>query len=181
MLSKEMPPRSMSLERGYAYFQEFVPGNSYKTAITVIGDRAFGLAHYNGPNDFRSNGEKYDYDPKHIELTCVQKAFEISERLGFSMMSYDFLSHHGEPVVLEMALHYSGIGIHPGDWKQNLEWVSSKPTAPHEAQVDSFLNEMHFRKQKESVSPNRFQPEIASPKFVKDEESSEMGFGSLSR
>lgn len=124
------------LELGYVYFQEFVPGNDYKTGIIVTGDRAFGFLHFNGPNDFRSNGEKYDYDPSHVNLKCVQMAFDISERLSFYFMGYDFLLRHGEPVVLEIHVSKNKIS---GYWKRNLEWVS-EPTSPQEAQVEGFLH-----------------------------------------
>lgn len=31
----------IELQSGYVLFQEFLPGNSYDTRVTVIGDRAF--------------------------------------------------------------------------------------------------------------------------------------------
>ena len=72
-------------------------------------------------------------------------AFDISERLGFHDMGYDFLLHQGTPVILEMNFRNKGT---PGYWKRNLEWVS-EPMLPQEAQVEVFLNEIGLGNGKE--------------------------------
>jgi len=155
-------PSGSFLEQGYVYFQEFVPGNDYKTAIQVIGDRAFGFLRFNGPNDFRSNGVKYDYSPSHINLKCVQIAFDISKRLGFPMMSYDFLFHHGEPVVLEMSFKD---GKTCDYWSHDLEWVS-EPMYPQEAQVETFLNQIRSGHGKLGTIPRPSHLVAACPKMA---------------
>src|SRR5690606_26294202 len=50
--AKNMPP-----ERGYAYFQEFVPNNDGDYRIIVIGQKyAYGMKRLNRKNDFRASG-----------------------------------------------------------------------------------------------------------------------------
>ena len=48
--------RLMGLERGYVYFQEFIPNNNFDTRVTVIGDRAFAFTRNVRPGDFRASG-----------------------------------------------------------------------------------------------------------------------------
>ena len=137
------PPSSPLLERGYVYFQEFVPDIDHRTGITVIGHRAFGSREpnrFNGPNGFRPHSE--NYDPSKIDLRCLQTAFEISERLDFQFMAYEFLLHPDGPLVLEMNFRN---GKTRGYWNRNLEWIS-EPMCPQEAQVEVFLNEICSRK-----------------------------------
>src|ERR1041385_1478455 len=77
--------------KNYVYFQKFLPGNNYDTRITVIGDRAFGFRRYTRDNDFRSSGSgRLDYDIRGIDEECLRVAFEISKKMGFQSMAYDF-------------------------------------------------------------------------------------------
>ena len=141
------PPIKRNLEQGYAYFQEFVPGNDYTTRIIVIGDRAVGFLSLNEPNDFRAHSIKFDFDPTKINPKCVRMAFDISERFGFHFMGYDFLLHNGEPVVLEMNF---GSRMGWGYWNHNLEWINN-PISPEEAQVELFLSMIHSRNAKSTM------------------------------
>jgi len=101
-----------------------------------------------------------DYDPSHIDKKCVQMAFDISERLGFHLMGYDFLLHHGNPVILEMNFRN---GTTRGHWKRNLEWVS-EPMPPQEAQVKVFLNEIDSWNGKAMTTPDRPHADRKGPK-----------------
>ena len=156
---QEQPPSS-PVEKGYVYFQDFVPGNNYKTGIIVIGDRAFGFQNHNAPGDFRSSGGNPPCDSSPINLNCVQMAFDITNRLGFPMMSYDFLLHQGNPVVLEMNFND---GKACGYWTRNLEWVN-KPMSRQEAQVEVFLNEIGSGNGKVVTTPDRSHADLKGPK-----------------
>lgn len=128
-------------ERGYAYFQEFLPGNSYDTRVVVIGGRAFGFRRLNRPGDFRASGSgKNDPDPEKIDKRCIQMAFEISEKLDSQSMAYDFLMKDGEPVLTEMSYTFIDrlVWDCPGYWRRDLSWVPGHKW-PEEAQVEDFL------------------------------------------
>src|SRR5690606_15154424 len=43
-------------EKGYLYFQEFMPKNEFDTRLIVIGNRCFGIRRYNRTGDFRASG-----------------------------------------------------------------------------------------------------------------------------
>jgi len=156
------PPSRRHLEQGYVYFQEFIPGNDHKTGVVVIGDRAFASLSFNGLNDFRSKRVKIDYDPSHVNLKCIEMAFDLSDRLGFRIMAYDFLLHDGEPVVLEMNFK-DGKGR--GYWKPNLEWIS-EPIQSAQAQVETFLNSITAGSRKSGIALEPSYANIARPDIV---------------
>ena len=71
---------------------KYLPNNTYDTRITIIGERAFGFIRENRYNDFRASGSgKISYDKTAIDLKCVEIAFEISQKLKFQTMAYDFI------------------------------------------------------------------------------------------
>jgi hypothetical protein len=132
-------------ERGYAYFQEFVPGNAYDTRVSVIGERAFAYRRMNRPHDFRASGSGvFDPDPRAIDGRCVELAFALSRAGGFQSMAYDFLALDGRPVVLELSYGFVDWMVHdcPGHWTADGRWVDG-PMWPEDAQVDDFVDRLH--------------------------------------
>lgn len=115
-----------SRHQGYAYFQDFLPGNTYDTRVTVIGDRAFGFLRHNRPNDFRSSGSgSIDFTPERVDIRMVKAAFRISKELSFQTMAYDFLfDAKREPVVNEMCCQFADWAIYqcPGYWDRDMNW-----------------------------------------------------------
>jgi hypothetical protein len=138
--------RWWQLEKNYAYFQDFIPGNAGDTRITVIGKRAFGLRRFNRPDDFRASGSKrLDFDPKQIRAECVRLAHQISAALCAQSMAYDFLiNQRGEPVLTEMSYTYVDWAVErcEGYWDPELVWVPGHMW-PEAAQVEDFL--VHIR------------------------------------
>ncbi len=128
-------------EFGYAYFQQFLPGNAYDTRITVIGNRAFGFRRYNRPDDFRASGSGLiDHDASKIDLRCVEQAFRISQQGRFQSMAYDFLYDRGKPVIGEISYTFADGAVHDctGHWMPDLTWVNGKMW-PQQAQAVDFL------------------------------------------
>lgn len=139
----EFPERFWwQIEKNYVYFQDFIPGNSGDTRVTVIGNRAFALRRFNRPDDFRASGSKrFDFDTSQIPIECVRLAHRISAELRVQSMAYDFLMNQsGGPVLSEMSYIYSGAALErcPGYWTSDLLWIprAMKPEAAH---VEDFL------------------------------------------
>ena len=111
----------------YALFQEFLGRNDHDTRIAIVGDRAFGYRRFNRPNDFRaSGGNLIDYDPGNIDPKLVSSAFEISERLGFTSMAYDFIyDDNGNPKTVEYCYKIGTEYVHKcsGTWDRDLNWI----------------------------------------------------------
>lgn len=119
--------RALGREGGYVYFQEFLPGNEFDTRVVVIGERAFALRRGNRPGDFRASGSGLlDYDPEKIPREALRLAFDLSARMGFRCMGYDFLvDGEGRVRIAEMSYGYP-VGPFledcPGYWDPALGW-----------------------------------------------------------
>lgn len=131
-----------TIERGYLYFQMFLPNNFFDTRITVIGNRAFGFRRYNRDNDFRASGSgKIDYTPENIDKRCVEIAFRFSKDHSFKCMAYDFLiNEEGLPEICEISYAFADRPVYecPGHWTDDLKWQEGKMW-PEEAQVLDFI------------------------------------------
>ena len=108
LLSSAITKQQMPRERGYIYFQDFMPGNQYDTRITVIGSRAFGFTRDVRPNDFRASGSgSISYDLKRIDLECVKIAFKVAEKIKSQSMAFDFIKDEiGKPKIVEISYGY---------------------------------------------------------------------------
>jgi glutathione synthase/RimK-type ligase-like ATP-grasp enzyme len=126
MLRKLVLRRQMPRQRGYIYFQEFVPGNTYDTRITIIGDRAFGARRANRPKDFRASGSGVSFwDPAEVDNRCVDIAFRVAERLATQSLAFDFLfNSQREPMITEISYCYPPYSIHEctGHWDPQGNW-----------------------------------------------------------
>ncbi len=107
-------------------FQKFLPHNDYDTRVTVIGERAFAFRRMNRPGDFRSSGSGLiDYSLDGIDLTFVEKAFEVSRKLRVQSMAYDWLyGQNREPYFCEMSYGFVGLLVArcPGYWDAQMNW-----------------------------------------------------------
>ena len=118
--------RSIGCERGYVYFQEFVPDNQFDTRVTVIGNRAFGYIRKVRPGDFRASGSgNIDYNSQNVYLECVRTAFEVTQKLRAQSLAYDFvLTPKRDPLIVEVSYCYIADFVHncAGYWDRQLNW-----------------------------------------------------------
>jgi glutathione synthase/RimK-type ligase-like ATP-grasp enzyme len=111
--------------KNYIYFQKFLPGNRYDTRITTIGDRIFAFRRFVRKNDFRASGsDNWSLDRSRIDMEMVKLGLEISQKMGFQVMAYDFIyDENGKPRIVEISYTY---GDYPefstGYWDADLNW-----------------------------------------------------------
>jgi len=134
--------RQMPRQRGYLYFQEFLPGNTYDTRITVIGDRAFGFMRANRPNDFRASGSgTIVYECGKIDNRCLEIAFRVADRIGTQSLAFDFLfGLQQEPTIAEISYCYMAAAVHAceGHWDHQGAWHEGH-VWPEEAILEDLL------------------------------------------
>jgi len=118
--------QAIGRERGYVYFQDFMPDNCHDTRVTVIGNRAFAFIRKVRPGDFRASGSgDIDYNPGNIRPECIQIAFEVTQRVGSQSMAFDFVSApNRQPMIVEVSYCYAADVVHncPGHWDPQLQW-----------------------------------------------------------
>ena len=118
------------LEKGYVYFQDFIPNNTCDLRIVVVGNHAFGIKRLCRENDFRaSGGGSLIYEKSQIDERCVKIAFDVSDTLHSQSMGYDFVfDHNGNPLIVEMSYGYAVEAYDKceGYWDRELNWYSGE-------------------------------------------------------
>ena len=120
----------MGNEKGYVYFQDFIPNNSYDIRIIVINNKAFGIKRLNRENDFRASGSgNIVYDKNQIDERCVELAFNVNEKLMSQCVAFDFiLNEHESPLIVEISYAFSPGPYDKceGYWDDNLNWFAGE-------------------------------------------------------
>lgn len=125
-LKGEDPSPTWIKQKNYVYFQKYLPDNTHDTRVTVIGDRAFGFIRRVRRNDFTASGSgTIEYNMSEIDLRCIEIAFEVSNKMGFQSMAYDFIMNEkNEPEFCEISYTYQDDAVYKclGYWDSNLQW-----------------------------------------------------------
>jgi len=116
-------------ERGYIYFQDFIPGNDHDIRVVVIDNKAFAIKRLVRPGDFRASGsglilyEKNLFDEKIIRL-----AFDLSSKLKTQCIAFDFIDNNGITKLLEISYGFvpSGYDNCEGYWDNKMIWHAGK-------------------------------------------------------
>lgn len=142
--------KMMGNERGYAYFQDFMPGNDFDTRVTVIGDRAFAYTRNVRPGDFRASGSgDIVYDTERINHKCLEIAFEVTRKVGSQSMAFDFVfGKDQQPLILEVSYCYIAQLVYscPGYWDSKLNRHEER-VWPQDAILADLLNDLSGSKQ----------------------------------
>ena len=142
--------RMMGREKGYIYFQDFIPGNEFDTRVTVIGDRAFAFTRNVRPGDFRASGSgDVVYATDRINQKCVEIAFDVTRKVGSQSMAFDFvLGEQRQPLILEVSYGYISEAVYscPGFWDSRLNWYEGH-VWPQDAILVDLLRDLDPYKQ----------------------------------
>src|SRR5690554_473018 len=107
-----------SREKGYVYFQEFIPNNKFDIRLVVVGNKAAGERRYVRNNDFRASGSgKFSYED--ISTDVVKVAFDVSKKLNLQSVAFDFVyDQNNNPLIVELSYGFGTKGIDnaPGYW-----------------------------------------------------------------
>lgn len=122
--------RTVGNQKGYVYFQEFIPNNDSDIRVITIGEKAFAIKRMTRPNDFRaSGGGVIKFEKELINERCIKIAFETSEKMKASCVAYDFVFDVNQnPLIVEINYgfaHQPYLNC-PGYWDKNLNWHEGK-------------------------------------------------------
>lgn len=110
-------------EKGYVYFQDFIPNNSFDIRIVVVGEKAMAEKRFVRKNDFRASGSgEFSYD--NINIDAIKIAFDVAEKLKLQSVAFDFIFDNNNPLIVEMSYGFGmkGISLAPGYWDKELNW-----------------------------------------------------------
>ncbi len=129
-------------EKGYLYFQEFIPNNNFDIRIIVVGDKAFAIKRFTRQNDFRASGSgNIVYEKNHIDERCVQIAFEVNNKLRSQSVAFDFVfEENNTPLIIEISYGFAvdAYNLCPGYWDSSLNWHEGKFN-PQEWMVEELI------------------------------------------
>lgn len=129
-LKQETFRKMSSREKGYVYFQEFIPNNTFDIRVCVIGDKAFAIKRMVREHDFRASGSgNIIYAKAEIDERCIKIAFDISSRLKLQCVGMDFvLDKDNNPLIVEMGYGFTAAGYAQceGYWTSDMEWHEGK-------------------------------------------------------
>jgi glutathione synthase/RimK-type ligase-like ATP-grasp enzyme len=121
--------QSKGREKGYVYFQQFIPDCSFDIRVQFVGNKSYAMKRYVRKNDFRaSGGGNIDYDGSKIPVEAIKLSFEIARTLDMQTLAVDLI-----PVGLsyELAEISYAFAIDEGEcefgfWDNNLKWHPGK-------------------------------------------------------
>jgi len=146
-----IPPKYSKIkgrERGYVYFQEFIPGNDHDIRVVVIGDKAFALKRMVRKNDFRASGSgKILYERTHIQDDVISLSFSIADKLKTQCVAFDYIYKKGQPLITEISYGFSPQPYDkcPGYWDKSLRWHEGKFN-PYSWMVEDLINNVKDNK-----------------------------------
>ncbi|MGJ7457480.1 ATP-grasp domain-containing protein [Halomonas sp. RA08-2] len=129
-------------EKGYVYFQDFVPGNDSDTRVVIVaGKYAIAESRVVRSGDFKASGSGlYNYD--RISKEVINLAFSVAEKLELQSVAFDFIQDKGRNLIVELSYGFGTEGIlkAPGYWDKGLNWYVLD-IAPQEWMVDAVINQ----------------------------------------
>lgn len=128
-------------DKGYIYFQDFIPNNEHDIRVVIIGERAFAIKRMIRKNDFRASGSgNIIYNKDSIPIECVESAFFCAEKLGTQSVAFDFVFDMGKSRLVEISYAFSRKGYLPcpGYWDKELNWHKGAFT-PEYFMIEDFI------------------------------------------
>lgn len=116
----------MGKESGYAYFQDFIPNNTFDIRICVVGNKAFALKRMTRKDDFRASGSgNIVYDVNQIDKRCVEIAFATNKKIKMQSVAFDFVfDKDNNPLIVEISYGFAGSAYQKceGYWTDDMIW-----------------------------------------------------------
>jgi glutathione synthase/RimK-type ligase-like ATP-grasp enzyme len=112
-------------ERGYVYFQDFIPGMDHDIRVIVIDGKAFAIKRLVREDDFRASGSGHIlYGKEHVDEKTIELSFEVADKLKTQCLAIDYVYHEGEPLIVELSYGFVKEGYFDceGYWDQQLNW-----------------------------------------------------------
>jgi len=112
-------------EKGYVYFQDFIPDNLFDIRVFVVGGKAYANLRLVRKNDFRASGSGEELvDKELISDEVLKLSFEIAEKLQVQCLVFDYVLLNDKPLVVEISYGTTvgGYDTYPGHFDKELNW-----------------------------------------------------------
>lgn len=113
-------------EKGYVYFQDFLPNNEFDIRVIVISNRAFAIKRMVRKDDFRASGSgNIKYERKEFDERCVEIAFMVNGKIKSQCIAYDFIyDEENNPLIIEISYGFAASVYDKctGYWDEDMNW-----------------------------------------------------------
>ena len=112
-------------EKGYIYFQDFIPANDSDIRIVVIDHKAFAIKRMARENDFRASGSgTILYDKDLFDEESIKLSFDLADKLKTQCVAFDFVYSEAIPLLVEISYGFTPKGYDPcpGYWDKDMKW-----------------------------------------------------------
>lgn len=137
--------KQQSHERGYVYFQDFIPNNDSDIRVIVIGTKAFAIKRLVRKNDFRASGSgNIIFKPEKIDQRCIKIAFELNKKIDTQCLALDLVFNVGDqPEIVEFGYGFAVEAYEEclGHWDNNLVWHEGIIN-PQEWMIENIVNDL---------------------------------------
>jgi hypothetical protein len=149
LLRLVVPKEGLNLlprQKGYVYFQDYLPDNLFDDRIIIIGQRAIAVRRHNRQGDFRASGSGVkSYDKRLFSLETIKLAFDLSKLIGGNSLAFDFIfDGSGRSHVVEVSYSFI-IGEFydncPGYWDEQLNWHDDN-VDPQRYIIEDFISSL---------------------------------------
>ena len=141
-----LPPEFAKMhanEKGYIYFQDYIPNNNYDIRVIVIDEKAFAIKRMVRKNDFRASGSgNILYEKENFPNDTIKLSFELTKKLESQCAAFDFVyDSSGKPMVIELSYGFVPSGYDPcvGYWDKSLQFYDGAFN-PQDWMIEKLIN-----------------------------------------
>ncbi|MDM1380713.1 ATP-grasp domain-containing protein [Myroides marinus] len=117
-------------EKGYVYFQDFIPNNTCDFRIQIVGDKAWAMRRMVRKNDFRASGSNMlDYDQTEIPVEMINNTFEVHQALNMPTIAVDYVLDSNNAFKIVEICYCFGIAddeLNHGYWTKDLVYHNKR-------------------------------------------------------
>lgn len=119
--------QGMPTEKGYCFFQEFIPNDGYDIKVIVVGNKCSFLTRNVRKGGFAaSGGGGIAYDKAKVPQSVVISAFSTAKDIGSQCMGFDYVidkrTNEGKIIEMCYGFDFDAIKACGGYWDQDLIW-----------------------------------------------------------
>ena len=122
--------KTIGRERGYVYFQDFIPDNDHDYRVIVIENKAFAIKRQVRKNDFRASGRGIlSYKQNLFSKILIELAFEISKKTNMQCIAMDLIYTNEQPLLVEISYGFPYMNFIEGCegyWDIEMNWHKGK-------------------------------------------------------
>ena len=111
-------------EKGYIYFQDYIPGNDHDIRVNVVDGKAFAVKRKVREGDFRASGSGFPfYGKENFTDQVIETAMDVYNNLNVQSVAFDFLKYKNSYLIAEISYGFCDMTRNcTGYWDEELNW-----------------------------------------------------------